>query len=155
MRKQDWSPRNESDNAYENWAAKIGLTARVDQVDANPWMTAETPEDERWAKEASHWKLMLKLRGKRLPTYFSQGAAHTEPPEIQDLLQSLALDAAGVENNPTFEEWAREYGYDEDSRKAEKSYNLTRKIAASLRKFLGDEFYRELLWDMEKYGEVG
>lgn len=154
MRKQDWSPRNESDNAYENWAAKNGITADIEETDHNPWMTQDTPEDERWAREASHWKITLKRGPNKLVTYFSMGSANLDPAKMKDLLQSLSMDARGVEDNRTFEEWAREYGYDEDSRKAERSYNLTRKIAASIKKFLGDDLYKEFLWDMEKYGEV-
>lgn len=154
MRKQDWSPRNESDNAYENFAAKHGITAEVEPTDHNPWMLPENDGDRAWVRTASHWKITLKRGRKRLATYFSMGSANTDEPVIKDLFQSLSMDSAGVENNPTFEEWAREYGFDEDSRKAEKSYNTTRKIAESLKKFLGDELYQDLVYKMDTYGEV-
>lgn len=154
MRKQDWSPRNESENAFENFAAKYGITADIEPTDENPWMSSENGGDQQWARTANHWQITLKRGRKRFVTYFSQGSAATEDPEIKDLLHSLSMDARGVEDHQTFEQWAREYGYDEDSRKAEKSYNLTRKIANSLKKFLGDELYKEFLWKMDTYGEV-
>lgn len=154
MRKQDWSPRNESENAFENFAAKYGITADIEQTDHNPWSIPENDRDNQWARQATHWKITLKRGRKRFVTYFSQGSAYTEDPVIKDLLHSLSMDARGVEDHRTFEDWAREYDYDIDSRKAEKTYNLIRTIANSLKKFLGDELYQEFMWKMDTYGEV-
>lgn len=154
-RKQDWSPRDHSDNAFENFAARHGITAEIEPADSNPWMQPDaTADDVAWHRSANHYKITLKRAGKRLTTYFSTGSGWTEDPGMKDLLHSLSMDAAGVENNPTFEEWASEYGFDPDSRKAERGYNLTKKIAASLKKFLGDDLYKDFLWKMDSYGEV-
>lgn len=48
------------------------------------------------------------------------------------------LDAGG------FEDWARDYGYDTDSRKAEKLYRDCLEIALKLRAGLGDELITQL-----------
>lgn len=52
----------------------------------------------------------------------------TEPskPELDDVLQCLLSDASMVRHGQTFEEWAGDFGYDTDSRKAEKCFNNCR-----------------------------
>lgn len=71
-------------------------------------------------------------------------------PAPWDLLDSLANDAVGVENARSFEEWASDYGYDSDSRKAEKIYNACVDIRRKLRDFLGIKDYETLLFDCER-----
>ena len=44
------------------------------------------------------------------------------PPTLPDVLSCLVADCLGVRDGQTFEEWAREFGYDIDSRTAEKVY---------------------------------
>ena len=81
---------------------------------------------------------------------FSQGSAHTKPPTLEDVLDCLASDSAGVENARSFEDWAAEYGYDTDSRKAEKTYCLCRDQAEQLKALLGPDSYAQLLWNVER-----
>lgn len=148
-RKQDWSPRMDfGDNAFANFARRHGITAKVREADSNPWM-----EDNDWARTAGHWKVTFLRAGKRMSANFSQGSAHKEPPKPAEVLESLSMDAGGIEGNRDFEEWAREYGYEVDSRKAERTYKLTRKIASDLKKFLGPDLYKELLYKIDDYGE--
>jgi|688.fasta_scaffold260302_4 hypothetical protein len=61
------------------------------------------------------------------------------PKEPLDALWSIALDCQGVMNCGTFEEWAGEFGYDEDSRKAEASYKECVKHYLALKASIGDE----------------
>ena len=98
---------------------------------------------------ASHWRCTLTLNGKRMTVPFSQGSAHTFPPTLADVLNCLALDASGFENAGDFASWCGEYGYDTDSRKAEKIYKTVGRQAASLKSLLGPEFYNDLLWNTE------
>lgn len=44
-------------------------------------------------------------------------------PKEDDIMYALYSDIESYENCNGFEDWAREFGYDEDSRKAEKIYN--------------------------------
>lgn len=81
---------------------------------------------------------------------FSRGPALEGEPTAEDVLDCLASDASGVENARNFEEWASEYGYDTDSRKAERTYNIVREQAKQLRGFLGSDAYELLLWHTER-----
>lgn len=64
-------------------------------------------------------------------------------PEASDVVHSLILDS-GVLDYATFEEWASEYGYDTDSRKAESTYRACLEIALKLRAGLGETIMAEL-----------
>ncbi len=63
------------------------------------------------------------------------GNAPFPNPTLQEVLYSLTLDA-DVKNYLSFDSWAREYGYDTDSRKGEKIYKECQKITESLSKVL-------------------
>ena len=67
------------------------------------------------------------------------------PPELADVLDCLASNAMGIENARCFEEWAAEYGYDEDSRRAERVYRTCQEEAAKLARFLGEGVFQEVL----------
>lgn len=58
-------------------------------------------------------------------------------PELTDVIASLVMDA-GVLDAGSFEEWASEYGYDTDSRSAEKTYRACLEIALKLRNGIGE-----------------
>jgi hypothetical protein len=85
-----------------------------------------------------------------MTTYFSMGYGHKgAKPEAVDVLSCLANDAAGVENAGGFEDWCAEYGYETDSRKAERIYKTCIHQSKRLRQFLGGEAYEQLLWRTE------
>ena len=73
-------------------------------------------------------------------------------PTIKEVLESLSLDA-DVINYPTFESWAHEFGYDSDSRKDEKVYNLCKEIANDFVRVIGSkekiQDLREILWEID------
>lgn len=73
--------------------------------------------------------------------------AESEPisPNPDDVLDGLRSDASGVYDARDFEDWASNYGYDTDSRKAEETYRSCQKIARDLEKLLGREAMHELL----------
>lgn len=60
-----------------------------------------------------------------------------EPPSIADVVYCLMIDSE-VLNYSSFEDWAESYGYDTDSRKAEKIYDACMKTALKMRNGLGD-----------------
>jgi hypothetical protein len=64
------------------------------------------------------------------------------PPTLADVLGCLCADASGYDNARTFEEWAGDYGYDTDSRKAESTYRVVAEQAKQLRHLLGDDYAR-------------
>jgi len=81
--------------------------------------------------------------------YAKPGGAKIEP-ELKDVLYSLVMDS-DVLNYSTFEEWAQNFGYETDSRKAEKIYNECLKIALKVRAGLGQEFLTDAKQAYEDY----
>lgn len=73
---------------------------------------------------------------------YGPGVAKIEPDAVS-VVWSLTRDA-DVLDAGGFEEWASEYGYDADSRKAEKIYRDCLDLALKLRAGLGDEGLRAL-----------
>lgn len=64
-------------------------------------------------------------------------------PDALDVLYSLVMDAGAIDHG-NFESWAGDYGYDTDSRSAEKIYRDCLEIALKLRSAIGDEGLRVL-----------
>lgn len=58
-------------------------------------------------------------------------------PDAVDVFASLTLDSSVLDAGG-FEDWASEYGYDTDSRQAEKTYRACLDIALKLRAAIGD-----------------
>lgn len=121
-----------------------GLVLTSQPTDRNPHM-----ED---SGRMDNYK--VKLRAKELGTmrlYFSKGFGHQgQPPELDEVLECLASDAAGIENSGSFEGWCGEYGYDTDSRRAARTYNNTERQADRLKQFLGEDYYQQLLWEVQR-----
>jgi hypothetical protein len=66
-------------------------------------------------------------------------------PTLVDVLSCVLMDASALDW--TFEDWCSEFGYDEDSRSAEKTYNACCDNARRVKKFLKRE-------DMEKLTDL-
>ena len=119
---------------------KIRMTS--DYADSNPNMAD--------SQNMNHFKCTLKMGKKQMTLFFSQGYGINGEPDAESVLDCLASDSAGVENAFSFEDWANEYGYDIDSRKAEKIFKVCERQAEKLKAFLGDDLYQQLLWKTEK-----
>ena len=72
-------------------------------------------------------------------------------PELADVMHSLLLDGEAFFNAQSFEDWASEFGYEPDSRKAEALYRQCdatgRKLAGALSKETLDAV-REIVRDL-------
>lgn len=79
---------------------------------------------------------------------FSRGDAIN--PKPLDVIYSLVMDSDALDY-ATFEDWASEYGYDADSRSAEKTYRACLEIALKLRAGLGDSLLSELREAFQDY----
>jgi len=77
-------------------------------------------------------------------------AADSGPPDLAEVLDALAAQAAVIEETSCYEEWAAQMGFDPDSRRGERVYRSERRQAKLLRELLGDEGYRTLLWEIER-----
>lgn len=103
-----------------------------------------------WTAGSRHWSITLHNgSGRAYSTRFHTGSAILGDPEPRDVLVCAASDSAGYENAQGFEQWADEYGYDTDSRAAERTFEAVKQQAANLRTWLGVEAYNELLWDTD------
>jgi len=119
------------------FAAKHGIAMTAKRIDARPSM-----ED---FKDADHWRVTLRMGKARLSTGYSMGRGHGgAAPDIAGVLDSLRLDASSGEF-VTFEGFADEFGYDADSRKAERIYRACVRMHKRLEAFLGAVAYAELL----------
>ena len=109
-----------------------GITATVEYADDNPSM----PDSDNM----NHYRVTLHKGRKRLTTPFSQGYGIKDEPTAESVLECLISDAQGIENARDFADWAGEYGYNTDSRQAEKTFRACLRLTHKLRAFLGDSF---------------
>lgn len=107
----------------------------------NPWMDNQ---------DMNHYQVTLKRNRKQFSTYFSTGYGWDHDPSSEDVLDTLASDAAGIENARDFSDWCNEYGFSDDSIRANRIYKISKRQAEKLKKFLGDELYNDLLWEVER-----
>lgn len=125
------------------WCKEKRITATAERVDCNPHMEDGGAMD--------HWRVTLRRGKRRMTTHFSMGYAHHgREPEVAEVLDCLASDAAGIENARDFSDWCSEYGYSDDSRKAERIFKVCKEQARQLRRWLGDGPYDDLLWNTER-----
>jgi hypothetical protein len=114
------------------------LTMTAERTDSNPHMDDSAQMD--------HWRCIIRRPRHSFTVYFSQGYGHNgKAPKLAAVLECLASDASSLDNARDFEDWAGDYGYSTDSRKAEKIFSTVTKQAARLKRFLGDDAYTELL----------
>lgn len=71
-------------------------------------------------------------------------------PKLADVLDCVASDCAGFDNARSFEDWASEYGYDTDSRKAERTYSAVREQYMAMEAMLGRDALHALMFDVER-----
>jgi hypothetical protein len=140
----DWSPSGGPPGSIGRFIHKLEISSTYRPVDRNPNM-----EDDEWSRRASHYEVTLKRPGKRMAVFFSIGNPDDKP-DAETVLDNLASDSSTVENNPDFEGWAQDLGYDTDSRKAERTFHTIKTQAARLKRFLGEEGYKKLLWETER-----
>lgn len=119
-----------------------GITMTAEQVDRNPNMDAT---------DMDHWRCTFRRQRRVFTSYYSMGYGHNgKQPDAADVLDTLASNATSVANTQSFEEWARDLGFDPDSRKAERTYRTIEGQSAKLAKFLEDAAYQDLLWNIER-----
>jgi hypothetical protein len=71
-------------------------------------------------------------------------------PELRDVLDAVAAQAAVTDQAHGYEQWARDMGFDPDSRTGERVYRAARRQARLLRQLLGEDQYARLLWQTER-----
>lgn len=126
-----------------------GLRATIKPAAINPYIV----KDE-WAKTASHWSVWLHCGRERMHTYYSMGSAHEGAPELADVLDSLASDAASFpldwHAEEAFADWCADYGYDTDSRKAYGTFKIIAAQTERLKRLLGSAGLNTLCCEVER-----
>jgi len=92
-------------------------------------------------KDCQGWMVTLRYRGRQLTVPFYTGSLHGEP-TVADVVSCLISDAEGVKNARDFEDWARDLGFDPDSRKAERIWKVCIKLQARIERLLGEDYSR-------------
>ena len=114
------------------WKVKAGINPNMEIM-------------ERGASKGMHnFHVMLSMGERRMHCFFSTGAGWTRDPEVVDVLQCLISDALSYENAASFEDWAEEYGYNQDSRKAERLFKVISEQSGKLKRFMGDKYEEAL-----------
>lgn len=122
----------------DEFIAQHGIELKkIGRVDENPYMDSNYP--------MYHYLMTLSMGGREFCAYFSTGTGWIREPGISDLLECLILDASGFDRSQSFEDWADEYGYDPDSRKAERIYKAVEVESLRLKEFFGDDLFEEAL----------
>ena len=128
-----------------DFIARENVTMKCREVDTRP--------DDLMQESATHWRCVLNA-GRTMPhfagqsmnvervgdkpckmvIYFSQGSAHTGPPTLADVLDCCASDYT----TGTFNDFCSDFGYDSDSRAAEKVYRACVSQSRRLRHLFGE-----------------
>lgn len=111
------------------------LCARLKIRAVSTYLSKLPMDAQDWPRDAHHYRVVLRLEGRQLTTTFHQGSAHTQEPTAADVLYCLCSDARAGELD--FEDFCSEFGYDTDSRKAEKIWKACTDTAPKVRQLLG------------------
>jgi hypothetical protein len=134
----EWSDDDHPPKTYDEAAERFSIKLTCRRVGSRPDNVGD------WQPDARHFHCRLTSGRRSFGFYFSQGSAHTADPTISDVLDCMVSDANGYDNATDFEDWASEYGYETDSRKAERTYRAVKKQAEQLRRTVGDSAYEAL-----------
>jgi hypothetical protein len=102
---------------------------------------------DEWQQKAHPYTVTLKYDKKQMTVPFFMGPALTHEPTDKDVIPCLLTDYSVM--NDSFEDFCANFGYDEDSRKAEKIYNQSIKNGKKLENLFGADFGKIA----EKYSE--
>jgi len=126
---------NEYEKKAKDFLTKHGITLKTYFV-----KTGKHFEDD--TSERDIYRCTLKRNGQRLSIHFGQSLHDTgtgKYPTAYDLLACITKDDPG-----TFENFCGDFGYDTDSRKAEKIYKLVTKEWGKVSRFFMSEELEEL-----------
>lgn len=134
-------------DTLDDFIARHKIRVTVEQVDTRPdglWEFAE----RKWFDRARHFRCTLHAHRHRFMIYFSQGSAHTNPPTVAEILDSLAMDASSTHG--CFEDFCDELGYDHDSLKAYAAWQACNQTRVRLIRMFGEDDYETLAYGMER-----
>lgn len=134
----EWDDDDHPPKTFDEAAERYGIKLSCSRISERPDKLSE------WAKDARHFRCRIACGKRSFGLYFSQGSAHTSNPAISDVLGCIIADVQGYDNASDFEDWCSEYGYDADSRKAERIYREVKKQSEQLKRTIGDKAYEAI-----------
>ncbi len=100
---------------------------------------------------STHYRCTFRMGRRQMTVPFSQGPALLSEPTAVDVLDCLISAASGYINASNFEDWASEYGYDSDSRTAERVFRTVSTHTGKLQRFIRDaQAFDDLLYKTER-----
>lgn len=93
-----------------------------------------------WDVDHRVWDVRLRLDGREMAVTYRTGLALDNTPTAADVLETLIQDSNGYDNADGFEDWADNYGYDTDSRRAERLYRAVESQRNDLAFLLADRY---------------
>ncbi len=105
-----------------------------------------------WDANMRHFHCIINRHGESgtMKIDFSMGSGLKGDPTLTSVLDCLAGDLSDLANHLSFEEWAAEYGYDPDSRKAEAIYKAIEQQREDISQILSDSEVEDLMWNTER-----
>jgi hypothetical protein len=121
-----------------------GVHSTITMTDGTPpWWTPRQGEPERWTGNA--WTVELRYQGRTMTVPFFTGSLAGEP-TTADVLDCLLSDSLSPES---FSDFCAEFGYDEDSRRAEQTHKACLDMGRRVRQLLGSDF-DTFAYDLER-----
>lgn len=151
------NPNSESEWAKDALHFHVTLVGKDKRRIMTFYYSVGSAHPEMWAKESSNHTARHFAKIAREYPRTVDGVDATKKlralypgPDLADMLDCLTSDASSIDNTHNFEEWAGELGFDEDSRKAERSYQATMTQSVALCNVLGRDAYSDLLDNVER-----
>ena len=94
-------------------------------------------KQDKWQREANGYHCTLRYKGRQYSFDFWQGQGIASDPTAEGVLECLLSDSTVSDD---FADFCNEFGYDSDSRKAEKTHKACLKVGENTRRLLGDDF---------------
>lgn len=95
-------------------------------------------KQDEWQRKANGYTIKLSFGRKTYSVDYWQGTGIKNKPTLEGVMESLFLDAES--GNDSFEDFCSNFGYDTDSRNAEKIWNACQKTKKELSRLLGDQY---------------
>ena len=148
----DHSATDPAELTRDNVAELLGIDPQIDQEEFVALLVktfgirraarydSVHKDDTGW--EHRLWRVTLQnhYTGRHTRTTYRTGMGIDGQPDASGVLYSLVLDANAFGDTGTFEGFCAEFGYDTDSRRAEKMFKACGRTFDRLQVFLGDKF---------------
>lgn len=128
-------------------SGKLAHIAKDVKIKVVGGATLDWSKQDKWQQNANGYRVTLSYQGRRMSLDFWQGTGIKNKPTATGVLECILSNAQASEEH--FEEFCASYGYDQDSRKAEKIWRFCIKTKERLKKLLGADYNRFMIAERE------